>query len=106
MSLRLGFMITVAHTCHWRVLQQSTEYAHIDVCTDFVTLADSARAHASCLLHTSHNDPTFCLSNLVACAALASSVLQPDVPVAEEDIYSCGDIVTGLSSSSTHRKLN
>ena len=49
MSLRLGFMITVAHTCHWRVLQQSTEYAHIDVCTDFVTLADSALAHASCL---------------------------------------------------------
>ena len=101
-SLCLGVTVPVSHT---RVLQQSAEYAHIDV----LTLADSA--HTSRLLHTSRNGPglAFDLSNVASSACLASIGLQPDGPVAEEDTYSCGDIVTsvaGLSRSSTCRKLN
>ena len=45
------------------------------------------------------------MSNLAACAGLASSALQSDVTVAEQDTYRRGDIVTsvaGLSSSSTY----
>ena len=98
MSLCLG--VPVPHT---RVLQQSADYAHIDDWADFL-LTDSA--HASRSRHTSHNRLAFCLSNLAARAGLASSALQSDVPVAEEDTYRRGDIVTsvaGLSSSSTYR---
>ena len=98
MSLCLG--VPVPHT---RVLRQSTDYAHIDDWADFL-LTDSA--HASRSRHTSHNRLAFCLSNLAARAGLASSALQSDVPVAEEDTYRRGDIVTsvaGLSSSSTYR---
>ena len=98
MSLCLG--VPVPHT---RVLQQSEDYAHIDDWADFL-LTDSA--HASRSRHTSHNRLAFCLSNLAARAGLASSALQSDVPVAEEDTYRRGDIVTsvaGLSSSSTYR---
>ena len=84
-------------------LQQSADYAHIDDWADFL-LTDSA--HASRSRHTSHNRLAFCLSNLAACAGLASSALQPDVPVAEEVTNRLGDIVTsvaGLSRSSTYR---
>ena len=97
MSLCLG--VPVSHT---RVLQQSAEYAHIDVWAKFL-LTDSA--HASRSRHTSQNSLAFYLSNLAAVAGLASSALQSHVLVAEEDNYRDGDIVTsvaGLSSLSTY----
>ena len=98
MSLCLG--ILVPHTC---VPQHSTNYAHIDICAAFL-LSDSS--HTLCSLHTLHNGLAFCLYNLASSARLASSALQSDVPVSEEDTYSSGDIVTsnaGISSSSTYR---
>ena len=97
-SLCLG--VPVPHT---HVLQQSADYApHID---DWAAFLSTDSAHAARSLHTSHNCLAFCLSNLAARAGLASSALQPDVPVAEEDTYHHGDIITpvaGLSSSSTY----
>ena len=55
-----------------------------------------------------HNRLAFCLSNLAARAGLASSALQSDVPVAEEDTYRQGEMVTSVtglrvSSSFTYR---
>ena len=72
------------HVLLQRVFQQSADYAHIDDWADF-HLTDSA--HASRSRHTSDNRSAFCLSNLAARAGLASSALQSDAPVAEEDTY-------------------
>ena len=81
--MSLCFGISNPHT---RVLQQSKEYAHIDVWANFLRLLTDS-AHASRLWHISHNGLAFCLSNLASRARLASSALQYDVPLAEDDIY-------------------
>jgi len=88
---------------HAQLLQNFHGYSHIDVWGDFL-LCDSA--HASRSRHVSHNRLAFCLSNLAARAGLASSALQSSVPVATEDTYRKGDILTsvaGLSRTSNYR---
>ena len=90
MSLCLS--VPVAHT---RVLQQSADYAHID---DWANFLPTDSAHASRSRHTLHNRLAFCLSNLAARAGLASSDLQSDVPVAEEDTYRRWDQAQALAA--------
>ena len=88
---------------HAQLLQQCQGYSKIDVWADFL-LNDSA--HASRSRHVSHDRLAFCLSNLAARAGLTSSAIQSSIPVAQEDTFRRGDIVTsvaGLSSNSTYR---
>ena len=49
----------------------------------------------------SHYCLAFCLSNVASKAGLSSSALQSAVPVAEEDTFSQGDIVTSVAGIST-----
>jgi len=77
--------------------------ANIDVWADFL-LTDAA--HASRSRRASHDRLAYCLSNLAARAGLSSSAVQPTIPVAEEDTFRRGDIVTsvaGLSAPTTYR---
>ena len=70
---------------------------------DFL-LTDSA--HASRSRHTLHNRLAFCLSNLAARARLASSALQSDVPVAEEDTSHQSQALAALPPIASAPKLN
>ena len=98
MSICLGFPVP-----HARFLTFTEQYAHIDYWADFL-LTDAA--HASRSRKTSHDRLAYCLSNLAARAGLPSSAIQSTIPVAEEDTFRRGDIVTsvaGLSASNTYR---
>ena len=99
MSIALGVPVP-----HARLLQGSPGYEHIDVWAD--RLLNDPR-HAARSRKASHDRLAFCLSNLASRAGLPSSALQSAVPVAEDDTFRRGDIVTsvaGLSArSATYR---
>ena len=98
MSICLGVPVP-----HARFLTFTEQYANIDVWADFL-LTDAA--HASRSRKNSHDRLAYCLSNLAARAGLSSSAIQSTIPVAEEDTFRRGDIVTsvaGLSASTTYR---
>ena len=88
---------------HAYFLTFTEQYANIDVWADFL-LTDAA--HASRSRKTSHDRLAYCPSNLAARAGLPSSAIQSTIPIAEEDTFRRGDIVTsvaGLSASNTYR---
>ena len=98
MSICLGVPVP-----HARFLTFTEQYADIDVWADFL-LTDAA--HASRSRKNSHDRLAYCLSKLAARAGLSSSAIQSTIPVAEEDTFRRGDIVTsvaGLSASTTYR---
>ena len=98
MSICLGFPVPRA-----RFLTFTEQYANIDVWADFF-LTDAA--HASRSRKKSHDRRlAYFLSNLAVRAGLSSSAIQSTIPVAEEDTFRRGDIVTsgaGLSAYTTY----
>ena len=99
MSILLGVPVP-----HARMLRGTPGYEDIDVWGD--SLLNDPR-HAARSRKASHDRLAFCLSNLAARAGLSSSAIQSAVPVAQEDTFRRGDIVTsvaGLSNrSATYR---
>ena len=70
---------------------------YIDVWAD--SLLNNPR-HAARSRKASHDRLAFCLSNLAARAGLSSSAIQSAVPVAQEDTFRRGDIVTSIAGIS------
>ena len=96
----------LSRVCHSAWAFQSPTHVSSSNLKNMLTLTSGPISSSQILRHTSHNSLAFCLSNLASRAGLSSSVIQSDVPVAEEDTYRQGDIVisvAGLSSSSTFR---